>query len=557
MRNILRTLMVRYDWIRFFRVLWHLVRARFFGYPDLGRMDAGPVEGSTKKVLIVTSVGRLFTLGTIDTVLAAALKLRNADVHALLCDVALPACQAAEYAWYPKIDHFAKYGSSQDLCFGCFKPSAKAFSRLGVKVHRYSEYLSAENAAHASYIASNVPFEQIKTMEVDGVAVGESAFAGTLRFFACSTLDGEPQSEPILRRFLEASIITAKVLQTLFEKEKFDRIVAHHGIYVSQGIVGVMARKEAIPLTTWNPAYKKHTFIFSHDDTYHRTMMNEDTETWKALNLTEDLEIRTMDYLASRWTGKQDWIWFHENPQFDIDDIARAIGVDFSKPCVGLLTNVVWDAQLHYSDNAFANMLDWIEQTIQYFAKRPDVQLLIRVHPAEINSAIPSRQRVTEHIASHCQNLPDNIFIIGPESCVSTYAAMMKCDSVIIYGTKTGVELASLGMQVVVAGEAWIRNKGLTLDANSPEEYFKILDGLPCGTRLDKEVMQNARKYAFHFFFRRMIPIKFIVNGSKLRDYTVKISGQSDLLPGKDRGLDVICNGILNLEPYVLPAEKS
>ena len=32
----------------------------------------------------------------------------------------------------------------------------------------------------------------------------------------------------------------------------------------------------------------------------------------------------------------------------------------FRKPVIGLLTNVFWDAQLHYRANAFKDMLDWI-----------------------------------------------------------------------------------------------------------------------------------------------------------------------------------------------------
>ena len=74
-----------------------------------------------------------------------------------------------------------------------------------------------------------------------------------------------------------------------------------------------------------------------------------------------------------------------------------------------------------------------------------------------------------------------------------------------------GVELTSVGLPVIVAGEAWIRNKGLTHDASSPEEYFqhpRPAAVSPSG--LGPAQLARARRYAYHFFFNRMIPLPFI-----------------------------------------------
>ena len=142
-------------------------------------------------------------------------------------------------------------------------------------------------------------------------------------------------------------------------------------------------------------------------------------------------------------------------------------------------------------------------QTIRYFANRPDLQLIIRVHPAEVHVAQRSRQPMTDEIAKAFPVLPKNVFIIPPDSDISTYATMSKCDAVIIYGTTAGVEMTSMGIPVIVAGEAWVRNKGVSFDANSPEEYFSLLDRLPFRKRLDTAVVERARKYAYHFFFAR------------------------------------------------------
>jgi hypothetical protein len=267
------------------------------------------------------------------------------------------------------------------------------------------------------------------------------------------------------------------------------------------------------------------------------------------------MEADIMEYLKSRWQGTEDWIWFHERPQVDVSAISAEVGVDFSKPCIGLLTNVMWDAQLHYPTNAFPNMLAWVMATIDYFAARPELQLLIRVHPAEIRGTLPSRQPLMAELRRAYPSLPGNVFVIPPESQVSTYAAMLQCDSAIIFGTKTGVELTSMGIPVIVAGEAWIRNKGLTLDAASVPDYFRILDQLPLGCRMDASQVERSRRYAYHWFFRRMIPLEFTEPATGDPQFRIRVRRLAELAPGRSPGLDTICDGILEGREFTYRAE--
>jgi hypothetical protein len=132
---------------------------------------------------------------------------------------------------------------------------------------------------------------------------------------------------------------------------------------------------------------------------------------------------------------------------------------------------------------------------------------------------------------------------------------MMRCDSVLIFGTKTGVELASMGIPVIVAGEAWIRNKGITLDARSEADYLQLLDRLPLTIPMTRAAVERARRYAFHFFFRRMIPLDFVEPAPGTPGFRFAVSDLSMLMPGASRGLDVICDGILEGTPFVYPAE--
>ena len=264
-----------------------------------------------------------------------------------------------------------------------------------------------------------------------------------------------------------------------------------------------------------------------------------------------------MEYLESRRCGSRDWISFNRQPIESLEEISSSLGLDPNKPWIGMLTNVLWDAQLHYEANAFPSLLDWTVRTIEYFAGRPDLQLIIRAHPAEVSGQLPARQTISDELNQAFSVLPDNVFVIPAESQISTYEVMLNCDTVLIYATKMGIELSAFGVPVVVAGEAWIRNKGFSFDTSTPEEYFELLNQLPLNRRLDGPTKERARKYAYHYFFRRMIPLEFVQpGGGALFGFDLRLDSIDSLRPGQSLGLDVICDGILNGADFIYPAES-
>ncbi len=107
--------------------------------------------------------------------------------------------------------------------------------------------------------------------------MGEHAWAGALRFFATGSLDEEPLAEPIVRRYLQSALLTAFATRRLLRAIHFSSTVVTHGIYVPWGIIAEVSRQENVRVSTWNVAYRKRRFIFSHDDTYHHTLLNEPT----------------------------------------------------------------------------------------------------------------------------------------------------------------------------------------------------------------------------------------------------------------------------------------
>jgi hypothetical protein len=537
---------------------WHFSKWRYFDYSPLVKENGGRQSlrrvgfRSKTRILVPTCVGSQIGSTHLEGAIAAALSLRGASVEFLLCDEVLPACMACEIGFLGDEKRIDARSLSRLFCKACYKPAAAAYQTLGLRVRRLSEGLSTEDIAQCNRDAAALPIENIRSFTTDGIRVGEQAYAGALRFFARGSLEASRTSEIVLRQYLAASLITVRAFARLIEAQRYECAVFNHGIYVPQGIIGDVCRNRGVRVVNWNAAYRKNCFIFSHHDTYHHTMISEPIPNWESMVWNERREQSLMKYLNSRRNGANDWIWFHEKPLHQVESSLVGLGIDPSKPCIGLLTSVMWDAVLHYASNAFSNMLDWIFATIDYFKSRTDIQLIIRIHPAEIQGGLPSRQRVYEEICKrYPEGVPGNVFVIPPESKLSTYSLMEHCNAAVIYSTKTGIELAAIGIPVIVAGEAWIRNKGFSMDVSSPEEYVRTLDKLPLTRRMPELSVRRAKKYAYHFFFRRMIPLEFFEPTGGNPPFRIKLYSMDELKPGASRGLDLICDGILKGSDFI------
>jgi len=303
--------------------------------------------------------------------------------------------------------------------------------------------------------------------------------------------------------------------------------------------------------------YRNRSYLFSHGDTYHRTMVKEEPAQWETMPWDDQRRGDIERYLLERRTGLCDWTSFIMQPVIsDPADIRQRLQLDPNRPLYALFTNVAWDAQLHFVDNAFPSQLDWLECTIRWFAQHPDRQLVIRVHPAELGGTV-SRQRGFDDVTRMMTSLPANIRVIEPRSRISTCGLGEMSDAALIYGTKVGIELAAFGVPVVVAGEAWARGKGFTIDTRSPEEYVQVLGELPVGVRLDEVARERALRYAYHVFFRRMIQVRMVRDNRPTKTppkpgpQPLVVSSLRQLMPGADPGLDVICDGILHGAPFL------
>lgn len=435
-----------------------------------------------KNFLIASNIGGNLNTLAFDITLAKALESRGHRVDFTICGGGFSGCMFSELNKFKNLEEFLEIGNSK-LCKQCNAVGQKTLVDFGYNPIT----LHAGDTDSRNFNSS------------------ESGVSGAKRFLAVSNLRNNEITSEVVKRFCESSHLFKNEFQKILTVRKYDGIIAHHGIYVPQGDIVEVSKNFNIPIFTWVQGYRKSSYIFAKDDTYHKTLLTD--QGWKRpLTQTESELISA--YLNSRDTGQNDWIRFGvTTKEVQIENFFPNKG---SGRTFLLLTNVSWDAQLHYDSNTFLNMFEWLESTIDFFIDNPTLNLIVRIHPAEVTGTIKTNEPVREWIENTFSVLPNNICIIEPEANVSTYSLMRQVDVGIIFASKSGLEMLAMGKPVVVAGEAWIKNKGICLEPQNRVEYFDLLKNLNMNIEKYPVNKEIVLRYAHYFFFRRTITCKSI-----------------------------------------------
>jgi len=501
-----------------------------------------------KKILIATSSGGHKVATSFESLLGISLSLKGSIVEFLLCNKILTGCIMTTDKNTKEKELLEE--KQTDICHSCFDIGKKTFEKTGLKIHYLGDFISQKDLVLIDQTVRNTSINDIKNYNIEGANIGEQTIANVLRYYAIGDLLLEKNSELVIKKYFKSALVTEKAIRRLFEQEKYDVIVLNHGIYVPQGIITEIAKSKKINYVTWTTGARKNTFIFSHNDIYNKDIVREDNSNWADICIKK-IEKKINEYLQSKILGTEDWQYQNNKISLKANEYLASKKIDLSKPTIGLATNVIWDAQLHYDDTIFYNMIDWILKTINYFISRKDLNLIIRIHPTEVNSDRPAKQKVKDEILKYYSVLPDNILIIDSNDSISTYSILDFCNTILIYGTKLGVEFAARGVPIIVAGEAVIRNKGFAIEPKSQEEYFQALNSLPLKNKMNEKQNENAKKFAYHYYFRRMLEINSIENiPFNFPPFKIKSNFLDILSKENDKNLDLILKSIINRDKF-------
>ena len=459
----------------------------------------------------------------------------------------MPIC---EMGWVRKL--------ARDPCRFCSEYTTSAVRAAGFPLLQLKDFLAPKETRSARETVDKLGVGEYPGFVWDGLAIGRLVQASLQWISRAASPEGQEDYNERYRDLLVAGTMIAMTGRRLLDHVRPDVVLLLNGMFFEERLLFEMCQTRGIRVVTYERGRGRNTLFFAKGRPACGYDLGEAWQMSRTEALTPKQGARLDQHMDERSRGHDVVERYWDSVTDEEDAVVRELGLDRSKKTVSLFTNITWDTAVQGRDKLFDSMFEWVKETIDHFRDRTDGQLVIRIHPAEVQVAgRETNEYMEDYISQVCPVLPANVRIVPPARSVSSYTIMRIADVGLTYASTVGIEMAMMGAPVIVAAEAPYRGKGFTYDPKDKDQYSAMVDRLlahPESHERDR-VRETARRYGYLFFFRATLPFRHVQEVDRAvprLDY----QHVSDLRPGQDRVLDMICRGLLDDGDFILPSNS-
>jgi hypothetical protein len=323
--------------------------------------------------------------------------------------------------------------------------------------------ISAAETAEIDRLLATVRQDNILDIEIDGIAVGRAALYEFLLEHKKSTLGFDNAIEWVryqatLRNALYAFFAARRII----EREKPDTIVVYNALYSVNRITCQLAAAQRKPFyflhAGGNLAHRLQTLMIAKGDIF--SLMHQAIDLWPSLKdgpIDADAAHLVTDHFIELLKGKS--VFAYSSPQTgNIIDLRKRLGIgaDQKVLCATLSSSderfaaETIGARAPVKNLLYSTQVDWVRSLIDYAKDRPELFLVIRVHPREFPNKREDIKSVHAYqLEALFQQLPANVVVNWPADNLSLYDLAEITDVFLNAWSSAGKEMALLGIPVV------------------------------------------------------------------------------------------------------------
>lgn len=389
---------------------------------------------------------------------------------------------------------------------------------FGVRDFAYFEEVMprGEHPEVDALLRSICGIDEIKKIVRHGIPVGTLALSTFMRRFRSGNMDlSDSAQRAELKRFLSDSLRYADAIDELVRRwTPVSGVTVDRG-YTPQGHLFYGVINAAGTCFTLNSSHRSGALMLKRyrKDNSDQHPSSLAPETWARL--------REMPWTEEHWGLLRAEIeqayergeWYSAaGSQFrkrlvPPEELRALLGLDPNKPTAVIFPHMFWDASFTWGRDLFANYKEWFKEVLSIACANDRLNWIVKVHPANTTKNIRDgyKGQHTEILAIQevCAFLPEHVFLLPPESEISTLSIYRIMDYCLTVRGTPGIEAPAFGKVALTAGTGRYDGHGFTRDSASAQEYIARLKRLHEEPPMTVREIELARRFAFGVFMMR------------------------------------------------------
>jgi len=352
--------------------------------------------------------------------------------------------------------------AKRKVCDLCDRNKHLIRKEFGFAGYDLSEAFTAEDHAWVDEICAQTTAESIMDLVLDGIEVGKCALAHFLINLKKINLEFSAAEWVRLQVELRNVLYAFVGCRRAIERERPDRVLVYVAAYSVNLVCCELAAAQGIPhyylAAAGNLSDRLQRIVVAKGHAMH--FQKNNISHWPGLKdipCSADTLRYVTDHFQQLFRGKNPLVY--SAPVGGAGGDLRALfGI---RPEQKVLTAVLSSYDEIYAsqivglwpsdfESIFPTQIDWLRAIIDYVGKRPELFLIVRVHPRELpNKRDPVASESSRKLGEVLADLPSNIKVNWPTDGISLYEVAEITEVCLNAWSSAGKELTLLGLPVV------------------------------------------------------------------------------------------------------------
>jgi hypothetical protein len=375
------------------------------------------------------------------------------------------------------------------VCDTCVQQAKMVRTQLNFTGRPLRSFLKAEDIEYADRLSREGPIEELYDHVEGGLSAGRLALYETIIQTKSISRQLSSEAESFYRSNFRNTLISVRASKAMLDELKPDIGISYHTAYAYNRAFQRMFEAANVPVWFLNASFSvaeqdTHLVAARSDPEFLFRKLLKDWPSFEAIACTEEDFASAADHLLALMGGGG--FGYSNSMQPEKAGVLERLGCPPGKKVVAALLSS-YDELLAADlagfgwtthNEVFSSQVEWVKWLFAFARSRPDIHLVVRVHPREF--AINGKGGRSEHsylLEAAFADRPDNASINLPSDGIAIYDLLMEVDAALVAWSSAGMDAGMLGVPVVTyAGDVLLFPRQLAYDANSREEYARLVD---------------------------------------------------------------------------------